>query len=116
MSKKKFASLQSELASTKADLERRGELVNDFKNKLVACEQERDRVATTNSAKDNQISDLKSQIEDLRRVRDTQMERVGDLTVLNRSANENINKTLAQLEKKTSTLACFKQQNLKQTL
>lgn len=100
MSKKKFASLQSELASTKADLERRGELVNDFKNKLVACEQERDRVATTNSAKDNQISDLKSQIEDLRRVRDTQMERVGDLTVLNRSANENINKTLAQLEKK----------------
>ncbi|ADQ16850.1 OmpA family protein [Leadbetterella byssophila] len=100
VSKKKFASLQSELASTKADLERRGELVNDFKNKLVACEQERDRVATTNSAKDNQISDLKSQIEDLRRVRDTQMERVGDLTVLNRSANENINKTLAQLEKK----------------
>ena len=33
VSKKKFTSLQSELASTKADLERRGELVNDYKNK-----------------------------------------------------------------------------------
>lgn len=100
VSKKKFASLQSELASTKADLERRGELVNDFKNKLVACEQERDRTAANSSAKDNQISDLRSQIEDLKKVRDSQMEQVGGLTVLSQSANENINRTLAQLEKK----------------
>jgi chemotaxis protein MotB len=100
VSKKKFASLQSELASTKADLERRGELVNDFKNKLVACEQERDKAASNSSAKDNQISDLRAQIADLRKVRDNQMEQVGGLTVLNQSANENINRTLAQLEKK----------------
>lgn len=100
VSKKKFTALESELASTKADLERRGELVNEFKNKLVACEQERDRTASANSTKDNQISDLRSQIEDLRKVRDNQMEQVGGLTVLNKSANENINKTLAQLEKK----------------
>jgi len=100
VSKKKYASLQSELASTKADLERRGELVNDFKNKLVACEQERDRATANASSKDNQISDLRSQIEDLRKVRDSQMEQVGGLTVLSQSANENINRTLAQLEKK----------------
>ncbi len=100
VSKKKFASLQSELASTKADLERRGELVNDFKNKLVACEQERDRAANNSTAKDNQISDLRAQIADLRKVRDNQMEQVGGLTVLNQSANENINRTLSQLEKK----------------
>ncbi|MBX2951048.1 MAG: OmpA family protein [Leadbetterella sp.] len=100
VSKKKFASLQSELASTKADLERRGELVNDFKNKLVACEQERDRASVNSSSKDHQISDLKSQIEDLRKVRDSQMQQVGGLTVLSQSANENINRTLAQLEKK----------------
>lgn len=97
VSKKKYASLQSELATTKADLERRGELVNDFKNKLVACEQDRDR---SSAFKDNQINDLKSQISDLRKVRDTQMEQVGGLTVLNQSANENINRTLSQLEKK----------------
>lgn len=100
VSKKKFAGLQSELASTKADLERRGELVNDFKNKLVTCEQDRDRATANSSAKDNQISDLRAQIEDLRKVRDTQMEQVGGLTVLSQSANENINRTLAQLEKK----------------
>lgn len=100
VSKKKFAGLQSELASTKADLERRGELVNDFKNKLVSCEQDRDRATANSSAKDNQISDLRSQIEDLRKVRDSQMEQVGGLTVLSQSANENINRTLAQLEKK----------------
>lgn len=100
VSKKKFTSLQSELASTKADLERRGELVNDYKNKLVACEQERDRTASNSTQKDNQISDLKSQIEDLRKVRDSQMEQVGGLTVLSKAANENINKTLAQLEQK----------------
>ncbi len=100
VSKKKFAGLQSELASTKADLERRGELVNDFKNKLVTCEQDRDRATANSSAKDNQISDLRAQIEDLRKVRDTHMEQVGGLTVLSQSANENINRTLAQLEKK----------------
>lgn len=100
VSKKKFAGLQSELASTKADLERRGELVNDFKNKLVSCEQDRDRATANSSAKDSQISDLRSQIEDLRKVRDSQMEQVGGLTVLSQSANENINRTLAQLEKK----------------
>lgn len=100
VSKKKFASLQSELASTKADLERRGELVNDYKNKLVACEQEKDRTASTSAQKDNQITDLRSQIEDLRKVRDNQMEQVGGLTVLSKAANENINKTLAQLEQK----------------
>ncbi|MCD8538354.1 MAG: OmpA family protein [Leadbetterella sp.] len=100
VSKKKFAGLQSELASTKADLERRGELVNDFKNKLVACEQDRDKATANASAKDNQISDLRSQVEDLRKVRDSQMEQVGGLTVLSQSANENINRTLAQLEKK----------------
>ena len=43
VSKKKFAGLQTELASTKTDLERRGEMVNDFKNKLVTCEQEKQR-------------------------------------------------------------------------
>ncbi len=100
VSKKKFASLESELASTKADLERRGELVNDFKNKLVACEQDRDRATTNASQKDSQISDLRAQIDDLRKVRDSQMEQVGGLTVLNQSANENINRTLSQLEQK----------------
>lgn len=104
VSKKKFAGLQTELASTKADLERRGEMVNDFKNKLVTCEQEKERMEATSkaaqSARESQMSDLRAQVEDLRKVRDSQMQTVGGLTVLSQSANENINKTLEQLAKK----------------
>lgn len=104
VTKKKFVSLQGELASTKADLERRGEMVNDFKNKLVTCEQEKERMEAASkasaSSRDEQMKDLRAQIADLQKVRDTQMQQVGGLTVLNQSANENINRTLAQLEKK----------------
>ncbi|MBK6979760.1 MAG: OmpA family protein [Cytophagaceae bacterium] len=104
VSKKKFVGLQSELTATKADLERRGEMVNDFKNKLVSCEQEKEKMAAASKAsqeaKESQMADLRAQIADLQKVRDTQMQQVGGLTVLNQSANENINRTLAQLEKK----------------
>jgi chemotaxis protein MotB len=102
--KKKYTALQTELIATKADLERRGEIVNDFKNKLVTCEQEKERmeVATkaTQSSREEQLRDMRAQIADLQRVRDTQMQQVGGLTVLNQTANENMNRTLNQLEKK----------------
>jgi chemotaxis protein MotB len=102
--KKKYTALQTELTSTKADLERRGEMVNDFKNKLVTCELEKERMeaatkATTTSRED-QLRDMRAQIADLQKVRDTQMQQVGGLTVLNQTANENMNRTLSQLEKK----------------
>jgi chemotaxis protein MotB len=104
VSKKKFAGLQTELASTKADLDRRGEMVNDFKNKLVTCEQDKQRAEdaakAAQAAKEEQMKDLRAQITDLQKVRDTQMQQVGGLTVLNQTASENINRTLAQLEKK----------------
>lgn len=104
VSKKKFAGLQTELTATKADLERRGEMVNDFKNKLVTCEQEKERAEAAAKAaqasREEQMKDLRAQISDLQRVRDTQMQQVGGLTVLNQTANENINRTLSQLEKK----------------
>jgi chemotaxis protein MotB len=104
VSKKKFAGLQTELASTKTDLERRGEMVNDFKNKLVTCEQEKQRAEdaakAAQAAKEEQMRDMRAQITDLQKVRDTQMQQVGGLTVLNQTASENINRTLAQLEKK----------------
>lgn len=104
VSKKKFAGLQTELAGTKADLERRGEMVNDFKNKLVSCEQDKQRAEdaakAAQASKEEQMRDLRAQITDLQKVRDTQMQQVGGLTVLNQTASENINRTLAQLEKK----------------
>ncbi len=104
VSKKKFASLQSQLENANADLARRGELVNDFKNKLVTCEQEKENLLKTSQSnlklREEQISDLKAQITDLQKVRDNQVEQVGNLTVLTQAATNNINRTLAQLEKK----------------
>jgi chemotaxis protein MotB len=104
VSKKKFVGLQSDLTSTKLDLEKRGEMVNDFKNKLVTCEQEKERAEaaakSAQASKEEQMKDLRAQISDLQKVRDTQMQQVGGLTVLSQTANENINRTLSQLEKK----------------
>ncbi|MBP6385401.1 MAG: OmpA family protein [Pseudarcicella sp.] len=104
VSKKKFGELQSQLEKTKKELDQRGEVVNEFKNKLVACEVEKSSLLENNKSNQgntiNQINDLRSQIEDLKNVRDQQNKQLGGLTVLSQSANENINKTLAQLEKK----------------
>ncbi|MGL4631323.1 MAG: OmpA/MotB family protein [Leadbetterella sp.] len=104
VSKKKFKSLESELAATKVDLNKRGEMVNDFKDKLVSCLADKERLQdasnATKASKEDQISDLKAQIADLQKVRDTQIQQMGGLTVLNQTANENINRTLNQLEKK----------------
>ena len=47
-----------------------------------------------------QISDLKEQINDLQKNRDQQLTRVEDLTVLSREANKNIEKTLDQITRK----------------
>jgi len=50
--------------------------------------------------KQEQIDDLKGQVNDLKIYRDKQLEQVGDLTVLSQTANNNIKQSLAQLEKK----------------
>lgn len=55
---------------------------------------------TSNALLEQQIQNLKDQVADLKSQRDKQLEQVGDLTVLSKSANENISQTLAQLEQK----------------
>ena len=50
--------------------------------------------------REEQIVDLKDQVKDVRGQRDKTVEQVGDLTVLSKSANDNINATLQQLEGK----------------
>jgi chemotaxis protein MotB len=56
--------------------------------------------SASQGSREEQLKDLRAQIADLQKSRDTQMQQVGGLTVLNQTASENINKTLAQLEKK----------------
>jgi chemotaxis protein MotB len=48
----------------------------------------------------DQIQDLKDQIIDLKKQRENQMTQVGDLTVLSKTANDNIGQTIKQLENK----------------
>lgn len=105
--KKEIASLQTDLDAANTTLDKYGKSINDYTNKLAACDQEKARLrGLINSAESNlelrqeQIQDLKDQIQDIRGQRDKTVEQVGDLTVLSQSASENIKETLSQLEQK----------------
>jgi chemotaxis protein MotB len=99
--------LQAELDSSKTELETCNADRRTLLAKVDKCEQEKNTTAAQLKAaqdaaklREEQMIDLRAQIEDLRTVRDKQINQVGDLTVLSQSANENINKTLTQLQGK----------------
>lgn len=109
VTKKEYLSLQEELQKANQDADEAAQRASALANQLNACE--RDKVAmrgetnnlqTTLSLREELILDLRNQLDDLRRQRDRQVSQVGDLTVLSKSANENIKETLQQLEKKDS--------------
>lgn len=107
VSKKQFASLQTELETANKDLGTCGESLNDYMSRLTTCEKEKDQLEArlqgeqnSTNLREEQIQDLKAQIADLQKQRDQQVSQVGDLTVLSQSANENIKETLSQLGKK----------------
>lgn len=104
VAKKKYAGLQQQYEKSQADLVKCGDQVQDFKDRLAKAEQETESLRTASASdvqqRDSQIKDLRDQINDLKSLRDKQMEQVGNLTVLSKAANDNIDKTLAQLEKK----------------
>lgn len=107
VTKKQYAALQSQLDAANKDLSKCGVTLNEYMGKLSGCEQEKEKLKGDIRSAENslrlrqeQIADLKKQIEDFRVTRDKQLTQVGDLTVLSQSANQNIKETLAQLEKK----------------
>lgn len=107
VSKKKFVSLQDELAAANKDLAKCGQSLNEYMNKLQSCDQERERLRNElrNSQnalqlREEQMKDLRDQLADMRSQRDRQLNTVGDLTNLSQSATQNIQATLAQLEQK----------------
>ena len=111
VAKKKFTSLQSELALTKTelaaankDLGKCGVSLNEYMNRLSLCEQERSNAIKAQQIYEDQITFLKSQLSDCQSLRDKQLSQVGDLTKLNKSANDNIRETLSQLERKDKYL------------
>ncbi|MEY3241270.1 MAG: hypothetical protein RIR11_2708 [Bacteroidota bacterium] len=118
VSKKKFTTLKTELTTLKTELDaankdlgKCGVSLNDYMNRLSACEQEKDRFKqdyingqSTLKIREEQVQYLQTQVEDYKSLRDKQLNQVGDLTKLNKSANENIRETLSQLERKDKYL------------
>lgn len=105
VAKKKMTLLQLQYNDLKSDLERRGQLVDEFTQKYNSCEQEKALLNKSIEGKDELISSLRTQVADNRNTQTQQIEQVGNLTVLNQKANDNINKTLDKLAEKEQYIA-----------
>jgi chemotaxis protein MotB len=99
--------LKSQLDAANKDLGKLGVSLNEYMSRLAACEKDKERLGgdiRTNQSnmqlREEQINDLKAQINDLKSMREKQLNTVTDLTTLSKSANDNIKETLSQLEKK----------------
>jgi len=111
VSNKKFAEMQlskeDQLTTANKQLTKYEEELKGHLAAMEACENAQAQAEanlsecqTTLNLKEEQIGDLKAQVEDFRQLRDKQIDQVGDLTVLSKSANDNIKETLAQMDKK----------------
>lgn len=104
VTKKKFAEMESKynsvdqsLAKCSDDLSNVNSENDRLKSQLTAAQTE---MTSGMRLKDDQMKDLRSQIADLQKARDQQMTQVGNLTVLSKTANDNIDKTLTQMAEK----------------
>lgn len=100
---KRLTELQSRYDRSESELVKCGDSVADYKVRLEAMskvQQESDYQKTVSLGKDQQIIDLNTQIADFKNLRDKQLDQVGNLTVLSKAANDNINKTLSQMANK----------------
>ena len=100
VTKKKFVDLQSRYDKAQTDLVMCGDSVQDYKGRLTAMSRTNQENEALKTQRDSQITNLNEQILDLRKTNDKQLDAVGNLTVLSKEANANIDKTLSQLEQK----------------
>lgn len=100
VSKKKYESLQTDLTSRDELLSQRDQEINRYAQQLAECERKEAQLNNRIESVESQARIREEQIQDLRKQRDAQLEQVGDLTVLSQGANQNIGKTLEQLEGK----------------
>lgn len=107
VAKKKFTELQTRYDKSESDLVKCGDTVQDYKDKLAAmsqrqqdAENQKNATLSTVQQRDMQINELRGQISDFKNQRDKQLDAVGNLTVLSKAANANIDKTLSQMADK----------------
>src|ERR1051325_11335000 len=93
VTQKKYTALQAEL--TKAN-----ELLHSCNEQKDLCRSDLKSCRSSVDSKQEMNAELRAQLADCKTQRDKQLSQVGDLTVLSKSANDNIAQTLAQLEKK----------------
>lgn len=99
-SKKTLETVRLELDDTTNELRRSQSMLDDCNVKYLKEVGENKSLQTQLSSRGDQIQDLKDQIEDLKKQRENQITQVGDLTVLSKTANDNIGQTIKQLEQK----------------
>ncbi|MEM6726699.1 MAG: OmpA family protein [Bacteroidota bacterium] len=100
VSKKEYASLQTQLDAAKSDLKKCDVSLNDYMTKLSNCETAKAEMAQAAKSQDEILKIREEQIAKLEKQLEQQITQVGDLTVLSQSANDNIKETLSQLEGK----------------
>ena len=93
VTQKKYAALQKQLQQATDDLHGCNEKKDLCQSDLKVCQ-------ATLGGKQDQLTQLNSQLADCKSERDKQVTQVGNLTVLSKGANDNINQTLSQLEGK----------------
>ena len=104
VSKGKFRALEADLAMANEKLENTQTSLSDTEGMLDGCKEDKLKLEgdlksarDVSAVKDQQMQDLRDQLEDMRRQRDERVEQLGNLAVLSKSANDNIKKTLDQL-------------------
>jgi len=102
-----LAEKEKELENANKDLARYEANIKDYMNKLNACENDKVKIngelnGVNNIVKlrEEQIVDLKVQIDDYKKLSNKQIDQVGDLTKISSKATDNIKETLMQLGKK----------------
>lgn len=100
VSKKKFTALETDLKTANEQLGKCGESLNDYMARLTSCTTDLNALRSEKSIREEQVADLRAQLDDCRVQRDKQLSQVGDLTVMSQGANDNMKLTLAQLAQK----------------
>ena len=93
VTQKKFLAAQDELRKA-------NEMLHSCNEQKDLCNSDLNICRTNLSGKQDQISLLNNQLVDCKSLRDKQVTQVGDLTVLSKGANDNMNQTLNQLQDK----------------
>ena len=92
--------MQTQLDSANKDIARLGEELNTYMSELNTCEEDKASLQNLLNFSEEQLVEFRTQVNDAQAQLENQLAQVDDIAVLSKPARDNINETLAQLEKK----------------